>query len=223
MLLLGFLALSLWTILPALGPNLAKLPAPGFSCSHIGTAPANLGASLEELCALTVRKGPEVGGYQREMFGAGWLDLDGDGCDTRAEILARDFTSPRFQDHGKPCRLTGGTLHDPYTGKTMEFEGAPGKQVQIDHVVALGNAWKSGAWQWTKPQREAYANDPQVLLAVDGPANQDKSDADAATWLPPNRSFHCAYARHQIDIKYRWGLSVTGSEKAALLVALTSC
>lgn len=151
------------------------------------------------------------------------MDPDGNGCDTRADILARDFQSPRFGNSAKPCRLTGGTFHDPYTGKTMQFETPPGRKVQIDHVVALGNAWKSGAWAWTKAQREAYANDPSVLLAADGPANQQKSDASADAWMPSNRNFRCAYARQQIDIKYRWNLTVTAPEKAALLSALAKC
>lgn len=215
-------ALVWWALWPGAGPNLANFPTPGLRCPA-GSTSANVGGSLRQLCALTVRQDAEHGGYQRDMFGTGWMDRDGNGCDTRAEILARDFQSPRFADSAKPCRLTGGIFHDPYTGKTMQFKTAPGRKVQIDHVVALGNAWKSGAWAWTKAQREAYANDPSVLLAADGPANQQKSDASADAWMPPNHNFRCAYARQQIDIKYRWNLTITAAEKTALLSALARC
>ncbi|WP_263477112.1 HNH endonuclease family protein [Mobiluncus curtisii] len=221
--LIGCAALVWWALWPGAGPNLANFPTPGLRCPSSSTSGATIGGSLHELCALKVRKDAGPDGYQRDLFGAGWMDPDGNGCDTRADILARDFQSPRFGNSAKPCRLTGGTFHDPYTGKTMQFETPPGRKVQIDHVVALGNAWKSGAWAWTKAQREAYANDPSVLLAADGPANQQKSDASADAWMPSNRNFRCAYARQQIDIKYRWNLTVTAPEKAALLSALAKC
>lgn len=221
--LIGCAALVWWALWPGAGPNLANFPTPGLRCPSSSTNGTTIGGSLHELCALKVRKDAGPDGYQRDLFGAGWMDPDGNGCDTRADILARDFQSPRFGNSAKPCRLTGGTFHDPYTGKTMQFETPPGRKVQIDHVVALGNAWKSGAWAWTKAQREAYANDPSVLLAADGPANQQKSDASADAWMPSNRNFRCAYARQQIDIKYRWNLTVTAPEKAALLSALAKC
>jgi hypothetical protein len=221
--LIGCAALVWWALWPGAGPNLANFPTPGLRCPSSSTNGTTIGGSLHELCALKVRKDAGPDGYQRDLFGAGWMDPDGNGCDTRADILARDFQSPRFSDSAKPCRLTGGTFHDPYTGKTMQFETPPGRKVQIDHVVALGNAWKSGAWAWTKAQREAYANDPSVLLAADGPANQQKSDASADAWMPSNRNFCCAYARQQIDIKYRWNLTVTAPEKTALLAALAKC
>ncbi|MCV0001152.1 HNH endonuclease [Mobiluncus curtisii] len=221
--MIGCAALVWWALWPGAGPNLANFPTPGLRCPSSSTSGATIGGSLHELCALKVRKDAGPDGYQRDLFGSGWMDPDGNGCDTRADILARDFQSPRFGNSAKPCRLTGGTFHDPYTGKTMQFETPPGRKVQIDHVVALGNAWKSGAWAWTKAQREAYANDPSVLLAADGPANQQKSDASADAWMPSNRNFRCAYARQQIDIKYRWNLTVTAPEKAALLSALAKC
>ena len=215
-------ALVWWALWPGAGPNLANFLTPGLGCPPRITN-TNVSGSLRELCALTIRTGAEPGGYQRDLFGAGWMDRDGNGCDTRAEILARDFQSPRFANSTKPCRLTGGTFRDPYTGKTVRFETAPGSKVQIDHVVALGNAWKSGAWAWTTAQREAYANDPSVLLAVDGAANQQKSDASADAWLPANPNYRCAYARQQIDIKFRWNLTITPAEKTALLRALAKC
>ena len=223
--LLFFAALCLWAVFPGKGPNLAQLPPlPGWglSCSH--SAPVQPGAarSLAELCHLAVRtKNPrEV--YAREKFSDGWSDLDNDGCDTRQEVLARDFTHPRF-DAAKPCRLVGGVLHDPYTGNIMSFTKPPGAKVQIDHVVALKDAWLSGAWKWNREQRRRYANDPGVLLAVDGPANQEKGADSIDLWQPENRAYRCAYARKQIDVKYRWALSVTASEKSALLRALETC
>lgn len=215
-------ALCVWSILPVGGPDLAGMPLPGYSCSNPQSSKVDVVDSLQELCSLRVRPDHGAGGYKREAFGNGWADLDHDGCDTRVEILARDLDRPRFDD-SSPCRLVGGHFVDPYTGTATDFVRPPGNAVQIDHVVALGDAWASGANEWTTEQRLKYANDPRVLVAADGQANQDKGRLAADGWLPANQAYRCAYARQQINIKYRWGLSVTAPERAALLQALARC
>ena len=95
--------------------------------------------------------------------------------------------------------------------------------VQIDHVVALGDAWQKGAQQWTSAERVAFANDPLELLAVSGPANQQKGDADTATWLPPNKAFRCAYVARQVAVKRKYRLWVTAAEEQAMIRVLSGC
>src|SRR5699024_3425620 len=125
-------------------------------------------------------------GYSRDQFGNGWLDPDGNGCDTRNDILNRDLESVVHDSDG--CKVLTGVLQDPFTDQEIHFtRGAEtSTAVQIDHVVALSDAWQKGAQQLSEEERARFANDPLNLLAVDGPANAQKSDADAATWLPPN-------------------------------------
>lgn len=159
-------------------------------------------------------------GYTRTQFGGGWA-LTGT-CDMRNIILNRDLTDVMVDEN---CRVTKGMLADPYTGKTIAFvRGAEtSDDVQIDHVVALSNAWQTGAQLLTREQRIALANDPLELLAVDGPANQTKSDGDAATWLPPNKAFRCQYVARQIAVKAKYNLWVTSAEKAAMQRVLAAC
>lgn len=123
------------------------------------------------------------------------------------------------------CVVVGGILDDPYTGRTIDFHKGEDSsdQVQIDHVVALANAWSSGAWQWDAPRRQEFANDPTNLLAVDGNANQDKGASRADQWLPPNARYRCAYVQRQIVVKSTWGLGVTPREKKAMKVVLDHC
>jgi len=159
-------------------------------------------------------------GYSRDQFGNGWETKQG--CETRNVILRRDLTDVVENDE---CQVVSGTLHDPYTGKTIKFHRGVGTSlaVQIDHVVALSDAWQKGAQQLSSEQREALANDPLELLAVDGPTNERKSDGDAATWLPPNKSFRCQYVARQVAVKGKYHLWVTSAEKAAIAQVLTSC
>ena len=123
------------------------------------------------------------------------------------------------------CNVTQGTLNDPYTGKVIAFVrgSATSGDVQIDHVVALSDAWQKGAQQLTKDKRIELANDPLELLAVDGPANQQKSDGDAATWLPPNKAFRCQYVTRQIAVKQKYSLWMTQAEYDAVATVLQSC
>jgi hypothetical protein len=159
-------------------------------------------------------------GYSRTQFGNGWTIEQG--CDTRNIILHRDLQQSAV---GEDCKVLSGSLHDPYTGNTLAFQrGADTSQlIQIDHVVALSNAWQTGAQQLTPLVRESLANDPLNLLAVDGKTNQNKSDGDAATWLPPNKPFRCQYVARQIAVKKKYSLWVTSAEKAAIAQVLGSC
>ena len=123
------------------------------------------------------------------------------------------------------CVVVGGILDDPYTGRTIDFSKGEDSsdQVQIDHVVALANAWHSGAWQWDASRRQEFANDPTNLLAVDGNANQDKGASRADQWLPPNARYRCAYVQRQIVVKTSWGLGATPREKKAMKAVLDHC
>ena len=121
--------------------------------------------------------------------------------------------------------MSSGVLDDPYTGKTITFIRGErtSADVQIDHVVALENAWKSGADTWDTARRYRFGNDPYNLLAVDGPANQEKGSASADYWLPPRTDYRCAYVARQIGVKDKYGLSVTSAEKQAMMGVLHGC
>ena len=164
-------------------------------------------------------------GYRRVRFGDGWSDLDHDGCNTRQEILHRDLTEVRTRPGTRGCTVDSGVLHDPYSGRVIAFRYGPrtSDEVQIDHVVALADAWRKGARDWTDARREAFANDPLELLAVDGRLNEQKSAKDAAVWLPPARAGRCAYAARQVAVKTAYDLAVTLQERAALTAALDGC
>ena len=176
--------------------------------------------ALKQLDTLPTKGRAPKTGYARTQFGEGWALVGA--CDTRNLILARDLINARVS---KACKVMSGTLHDPYTAKDVLFErGAHTSDlVQIDHVVALSNAWQTGAQQLSLNQRTSFANDPLNLLAVDGQANQDKSDSDAASWLPPNKQFRCQYVARQIQVKQKYDLWVTVAEKATMQQVLNSC
>lgn len=163
--------------------------------------------------------------YGRDQFGAAWKDVDGNGCDTRNDVLRRDLGSVNVKPGTGGCVVSSGVLDDPYTGRRIVFKR--GKKtsslIQVDHVVALGNAWQTGAQGLSESQRELFANDPENLLAVDGSANMAKSDGDAATWLPPDRGFWCAYVSRQVEVKHKYGLWVTSAEKQAMVRVLEGC
>jgi len=172
--------------------------------------------------SLTVKGRASKTGYSRDQFGEAWYDLDGNGCDTRNDILARDLTNKNYKDS---CVILSGTLIDPYGGETINFVRGQktSSAVQIDHVVALSDAWQKGAQQLSEKQRLQFANDPLNLIAVDGPLNQQKSDGDAATWLPPQKSFRCEYVYRQAQVKAKYNLWVTATEQTAMLNVLNNC
>jgi len=164
-------------------------------------------------------------GYTREQFGTAWKDVDHNGCDTRHDILNRDLRSIIYKVSAKDCVVLSGVLLDPYSGQSIDFlRGvATSSEVQIDHVVALSNAWQTGAFKLTMEVRTAFANDPLNLLAVKGSLNSQKGDGDAATWLPPKKSYRCVYVARQVAVKYKYGLWLTAPEKAAILKLLQVC
>lgn len=161
--------------------------------------------------------------YQRDQYGQRWADEDGNGCDTRNDILARDLQNVKTKSGG--CVVLSGSFTEPYTGDFITFRRGEktSAAVQIDHVVALSNAWKTGAQSWDRRRRQRFANDPLNLLAVDGPSNKAKGDADAAYWLPANRGFHCQYVALQVAIKQKWKLWVTPEEKKTMAQVASVC
>ena len=180
----------------------------------------DLAAARSALSALPVRDAASAETYDRSQFGQAWADEDRNGCDTRNDILARDLTGTVVED----CVVLRGTLDDPYTGTRIAFaRGAGSADVQIDHVVALADAWQTGASEWTAARRRSFANDPANLLAVDGGANQDKGASDASAWLPPQVGYRCVYALRQVRVKAAYGLWVTPDERAALGRELGRC
>jgi integrase len=163
-------------------------------------------------------------GYDRDEFGPAWADVDRNGCDTRNDVLRRDLTKVKLKPGTRGCVVLSGTLADPYTGERIEFVRGPrSSEVQIDHVVALSDAWQKGAQRLDEDEREHLANDPLNLLAVDGPTNQSKGDGDAATWLPRRKAYRCAYVARQVQVKARYELWVTKAEKAAISRILAAC
>ena len=180
--------------------------------------------ALRILNTLPVKGRAPKTGYSRAQFGDAWSDIDHNGCDTRNDILNRDLTAKQHKNP-RGCVVISGILNDPYTGKIINFIRGKdtSEQVQIDHVVALSDAWQSGAQEISAQERLQLANDPENLLAVDGPANQQKSDSDAATWLPANASFRCSYVARQIRVKAKYHLWVKPAEKEAMINVLTPC
>jgi hypothetical protein len=214
-----------WVVLVAVGVlAVAALAAPGAQARPSG-APGWVTTAKQRLSNLTTKAAGSMTGYQPRVrsFGPAWYDVDLNSCDTRNDILARDLTQVGYKGKSH-CKVAKGTLKDPYTGKTIDFvQGKNSSAVQIDHVVALADAWRTGAKKWTPQLRLFYANDPLVLLAVDGPANQAKSDGDAADWLPPNNTFECRYVARQIAIKTKYALWVTPAERKAMTDVLSDC
>lgn len=183
---------------------------------------AQLASAEAALATLEVKGRAPMTGYSRDEFGPAWADVDGNGCDTRNDILQRDLTDLELDPDG--CRVLRGVLLDPYSSATIEFErGERSAEVQIDHVVALADAWQKGAQQWTPERRRLLANDPANLLAVDGPLNQQKGAGDAATWLPPSRGFRCRFVMIQIEVKAAYGLWVTAAEQVTMGRELGRC
>ena len=191
----------------------------------ISSATASASTAEELLNSLAVKGRAPKTGYSRAQFGATWADVNKNGCDTRNDILKRDLTNVVYRSKTHDCVVESGTLLDPYSGTTINFvKGVTSSiEVQIDHVVALSNAWQTGAFKLTLEKRTAFANDPDNLLAVQGRLNSQKGDGDAATWLPPLKSARCAYVTKQIIVKAKYGLWVTAPEKAAMLTVLSKC
>ncbi len=179
---------------------------------------AGKGTALATLDDLEVKGRAPKTGYDRDEFGPAWADVDRNGCDTRNDILTRDLTDETYKPGTQDCVVLTGNLADPFTATAISFQRGQSTStaVQIDHVVALSDAWQKGAQQIDEEARRHFANDPLNLLAVDGPANAAKGDGDAATWLPSNKAFRCQYVARQIAVKKTYKLWVTQAEHDAM-------
>ena len=217
----------------ATSPAIAASAAPTAPTTPTATAPAaTAGAEPQAaaaahardlLAALPVKGAAPATGYDRTGdFGSAWLDVDRNGCDTRNDVLARDLSDVV---RSGPCRVLSGELVSPYTGATIDFVrgNTTSTAVQIDHVVALENVWRTGGQQLTQDERQALANDPENLFAVDQHSNAQKRSGDAATWLPANTAFRCTYVEHQVAIKTTYRLWVVPAERDAIERVLTRC
>ncbi|CAM2937878.1 DUF1524 domain-containing protein [Corynebacterium falsenii] len=200
----------------------APVPEPADPPAARQYPPVDVPGTLALLNTLEVKGRAPKTGYSRDEFGQRWKDIDRNGCDQRNDVLARDLTDVNAPEG---CKVLSGVLQDPYTGETIDFRrGAKtSSAVQIDHVVALGDAWQKGAQQLSPEQREEIGNDTMNLLAVDGPTNQAKGAGDAATWLPPNKAFRCQYVTIQTQVKAKYHLWVTQAEKDAIERVLSTC
>jgi hypothetical protein len=171
-------------------------------------------AALERL---PVKGRAPATGYERKAFGVGAIDPDRNGCDYRNDTLRRDLLDVELKPGTNDCKVLRGHLLDPYTGKDLAYDVAGGatRAIEIDHVVALSDAWQKGAQQLTQDDRFHFGNDPRNLLAVSATANRQKGDGDAATWLP-RRAFRCEYVTRQITVKAAYRLWVTKAERDAM-------
>jgi hypothetical protein len=203
-------------------PTPTPTSAPTAPTTTPTTAP---GTALAAVAELDVKGRAPRTGYDRDEFGPAWQDVDRNGCDTRNDILGRDLVDVGYKPSTRECVVAYGTLHDRYSGDDIVFVRGQDTStaVQIDHVVALSDAWQKGAQRWDDARRTAFANDPLNLLAADGPLNQSKGDGDAATWLPPNKAFRCEYVARQVAVKLDYDLWVTRAEHDAMARVLVTC
>ncbi|MFE2377981.1 HNH endonuclease family protein [Streptomyces sp. NPDC059398] len=215
--------------LPAAMAVVAALAVGGCKSDDLGSsgAPAGPGgkaahgSALAAADALTVKGRAPKTGYARKEFGSAWTDTDHNHCPTRDDVLKRDLRDVRYTSGD--CQIASGKLvKDPYTGKTISFVRGHSK-VDIDHVVALSDAWQKGAQQWDRTKRTALANDPLNLLAVDSSTNRSKGDGDTATWLPGYKPARCGYVARQVAVKKKYALWVTDAEKNAMKRVLSTC
>ena len=203
----------------AADPDVAPAPAPVAD------------PGLARLDALPIRGRAPKTGYDRAFFGQSWSDdvtvPDGhNGCDTRNDILRRDLVDIEIKPGTNGCVVLSGVLNDPYTGDVISFQRGRGtsRAVQIDHVVALSDAWQKGAQQWDELTARNFANDPLNLQATEGAINEQKGDGDAATWLPPSKGYRCTYVSRIVDVKAGYRLWVTQAEHDAIArILATDC
>ncbi|MEN9970344.1 MAG: hypothetical protein RLZZ229_552 [Actinomycetota bacterium] len=205
------------------GASLSLLLAP---LAPITSAPANAASPASATAALNkllVKGRAPKTGYDRDLFSDGWGNQP-NGCDSRQFVLIRDLKNVKMRPD-ETCIVASGQLLDPYTGKTINFVRGvkTSLAVQIDHVVAVSDAWQKGAQSLSARARYSFYNDPLNLLAVDGPTNSSKGDSDAASWLPPNKAYRCAYVARQVAVKLKHKLWVTAAEKAAIANVLAKC
>lgn len=191
-----------------------------YSAEAVTAANPDAPLATEILEKLEVKGRAPKTDYARDQFYGGWPTVDG--CSLRQKIIKREFGDTAVLDG---CNVLAGEFDEPYTGEHKKFTEREqiSKGIQIDHVVALSDAWQKGAQNITTEERYNLATDPLNLLAVDSSANQGKSDGDAATWLPPNKKFRCQYVARQVSVKYKYHLWVTDAEKQAISTVLQNC
>ncbi|MFE3494287.1 HNH endonuclease family protein [Streptomyces sp. NPDC059175] len=209
---------------PASGPGVSPLDNPD------GTKPglAAITSTADTARARTLigqvatkGRGPKTG-YTRDRFGYAWMDTaDGvplarNGCDTRNDLIRRDGQDLRFRE-GSDCVVIAMTLHDPYTGTTIEWRKQKAAEVQIDHVVPLSYSWQMGSSRWPGTKRRQFANDVLNLIPVEGRANAAKGDSGPASWLPPDKRIRCAYAVRFAQVAVKYDLPVTAPDKQMML------
>lgn len=210
------------------GTGLSLDPSGGDAHAESTAQQDPTGQAAQELDRLKVKGPAPMTGYDRDEFGDDWSDdvtvrHGHDGCDTRNNLLQEQLDDVTLKPGTNDCVVTAGTLTtDPYSGKTIHYDGG-GEEIQMDHVVALGDAWKTGAQQLDTDTRRDLANDPLNLLAADASLNQSKGDANIAAWQPPNKAFRCDYAARQIAVKSKYDLWVAPPEKKTLTTVLSSC
>lgn len=209
---------------PSIEPSVPDSAAPGPDSRSEEEQNPTADELLEQLPSLPVPVGP-ASGYDRAQFGQAWFDADRNGCDTRNDILRRDLSELVLKADTNGCKVLRGTFIDPYSGESMQFISGvtTSVEVQIDHLVPLAWAWGNGASAWSLELRQQFANDPINLLAVQGALNQQKSAQGPAQWLPPNREFHCDYARGFATVLVEYQLGVPGNDRVALLNILERC
>lgn len=218
---IGAAGMALW--LNHTEPQRAEPPA---GPDPTGTALPDAELARADLERLTVAWNRNWESYDRTAFGPGWSGRGGeprlsDGCTAREDVMKRDLTEVRLADSNS-CLVLSGTLLDPYSGERLPYNRFKASEIEIDHVVALGDAWRSGASGWSAEQRERFANDLGNLLAVQKQANQDKGSKTPDQWRP-REGYWCDYARRWVAVKARWQLTVQPTEKSALADMLGSC
>lgn len=206
------------------------LPAPAPAPAAVAAIHDRLSAQAAVTTLETLRVAGRAAktGYSRAQFGQAWTDdaaVDGghNGCDTRNDILRRDLRQLTIRTGSHGCVVTSGGFTDPYTGRSLQFSVGKAATVQIDHVVSLSNAWQTGADALSAEQRQDFANDPLNLQATASAVNQAKGDGDAATWLPPDKTYRCTYVARQVAVKKKYGLWVTAAERQAISTVLVTC
>ncbi|WP_430869003.1 GmrSD restriction endonuclease domain-containing protein [Demequina aurantiaca] len=195
-------------------------PEPTPSPRPSETASAASGTAEAAALALVVKGKSAKTGYERDQFGSGWVDVDRNGCDTRNDMLNLRLENREMSGN---CKVLAGDLPDPFTGTWIHFEQGGASEVDVDHLVALSDAWQKGASGWEFAQRVAFANDPLNLEPVQASANRQKGDGDAATWLPSYKPFRCEYVARQVAVKAKYDVWVTQSELDAILGVLATC
>ena len=211
------------------GPSASWTPGAPATSPATPSAPVGVyPAARAELAALPVTGWDRTRDFKRYRFGKAWSDevdveFGHNGCNTRDDILRRDLADLVVRPG--TCYAERGTLHDPYAGEVIAFVRGPDSSdaVEIDHVVSLADAWYKGAREWGDQRRLDFANDPRNLLAVSSKANFDKAFRDAASWLPPNAAFRCAFVARQVQVKSAYGLWVSAKEKQAMSDVLDRC